>query len=195
MFARAKANLPGRPTTTLVTDSTTTFAPTQSVSAVMNESETIGSTVYRATTRSSHTRTVGTAARAVTVTGSGSQHPALSVQNPPSFTLSASTAADQGPLQTTCFNVTGRFVATYSVQTNSPVVKRPGSSLFVAFVQIGDESFSAPGSGSLVLDSGERCITFFTEEWSCASNNVGVVSCFTPNSLTWDYTVTLRPAS
>ena len=194
MFARAKANLPGRPATIFVTDSTSTFAPTQSVSAVMDESATVGTAIYRATTRSSHSRTVGATAGAVTVTGSGSQQPALTVQNPPSFSLNASTATDFVPLQQTCFNLPAPHQATFNAQTNSLVARRTGSNNFVGVLTVDGQEFSAPASGTLALPAGNHCISFITEDWSCATNNVNVVSCFTPTPLTWSYTVTLTPA-
>lgn len=192
LFARVVAHLPGR--NPAVTDSRSTFAPTQSVVAAMDESATSGSTTFRATSQSSSTRTVGAVNGALTIAGSGTESPQLQVTNP-GANVGASTASQANGFQhTTCVSLPTPHMATCSVGTYAPGAKRPNSNSFIATLEIDSTIVNAPDGGSVLVPAGERCIKFFAEAWSCSASNVGVVTCFTPAALAWHYTVTLRPA-
>lgn len=174
-------------------DARVIFAPTQSVSASIDRTGTSGRTTARAVTSSTSTRTVTQGASGLTISGSGSEAPNLIMLSTGSGTFPSTGTAVGGFQHSTCVALATPHVVTYAVGSTGPR-QRPNSNNLVAQLFVDDESISAPGSGSLTLAAGNHCFSFASEPWSCTANNLDQVRCFTPQTLDWNYSVTLSPA-
>ena len=191
--ATVAADLPTRPGLRN-DDSRSVFAPTQSVSAAMNEQVTSSGRVFRSSSLSTATRTVASAAGATTVSGSLRAEPQLSAQ-PPQPGSSGNSGASSS--QEVCFNLPRPHQAAYQVQGNQ---QNPSDRFTVQLrLQGGNTQRDAfaGDSGSFLLPAGPgACISFTASGWGCtleASSPNGAV-CQTPNPLIGSYTVTLTPA-